>query len=389
MATIGQRGGEASGERPLEVALLSPCYWPEVRRGGERLTRVLADGLLARGQRPSLITSHRGPPSRAVEDGMEVLRLPRPPHRWLARLGFEDYRSHVPLVYAALRAGSADVAHAMFPTDALAAVRWAARTRRPAIHTYLGVPDPGWLRSRRLRRRTLGRVVREADAVVAISRYAAAAFRESFGYEAPVITPGVDLGVFRPSGARAPSPTVLCTAAADEPRKHVGLLVEAFAKVRRERPEARLLLSRPRDPAAARAAGVDPGAAGVEWADLDSADAIVRAYSEAWVTVLAAPNEAFGLVLAESMACGTPVAGLARAGIPEVVDREEVGRLFEPLEAGPLAQAILAAMELATDPGTAAACRARAEELSADRSAELYLRLYRDSLARRARRAAG
>ena len=31
----------------LRVALLSPCYWPEVRRGTERFTRDLADGLMA------------------------------------------------------------------------------------------------------------------------------------------------------------------------------------------------------------------------------------------------------------------------------------------------------------------------------------------------------
>ena len=43
------------------IALLSPCFWPEVRRGGERFTRELADGLLARGHHPELITSHPGP----------------------------------------------------------------------------------------------------------------------------------------------------------------------------------------------------------------------------------------------------------------------------------------------------------------------------------------
>jgi hypothetical protein len=42
----------------VKVALLSPVFWPEVRRGGERFVRDLADGLLERGHAPRLITSH-------------------------------------------------------------------------------------------------------------------------------------------------------------------------------------------------------------------------------------------------------------------------------------------------------------------------------------------
>ena len=46
----------------LKVALLSPVFWPEVRRGGERFVRELADGLIAEGHEPRLITTHRGRP---------------------------------------------------------------------------------------------------------------------------------------------------------------------------------------------------------------------------------------------------------------------------------------------------------------------------------------
>src|SRR5437764_70764 len=74
---------------PLQVGLPSPCYWPEVRRGGERFVRELGDGLIARGHRPTLITSHPGLPSRRVEEGMPVLRLPRPPQRRLLRRRYE------------------------------------------------------------------------------------------------------------------------------------------------------------------------------------------------------------------------------------------------------------------------------------------------------------
>ena len=63
-----------------------------------------------------------------------------------------------------------------------------------------------------------------------------------------MIAPGVDLDAFTPgppATARA-KPTILCAADHTQPRKRVALLVEAFALVRRERPDARLVLSRVR-----------------------------------------------------------------------------------------------------------------------------------------------
>ena len=364
----------------LRVALLSPCYWPEVRRGGERFVRELADGLLERGQRPALITSHRGLPGRAVEDGLPVLRLPRPPQGPLLRLGYEPYLTHVPLSYAALSRGSYDLAHAVYPTDALAAARWKRRSGRPAVLSYLGIPDPPGLSEYRGRRETVTRAIRGCDAVIALSRHAATAFSRSLGYEARVIPPGVNLNVFQPARSRSPEPTIVCSAAVDVPRKNVRLLVQAFAHVRREHPGARLVLSRPRDIDAARRAGIEPNAPGLEWADLDDRRALAQAYGQAWVAALPSTNEAFGLVLVEALASGTPVVGYDDGAIPEVIDRPEIGRLFDTLDARALASALLEALELAGAAGTAASCRSRAEEFSSDRCAERYLALYRELL---------
>ncbi len=374
------RGGERDRDAPLRVALLSPCYWPEVRRGGERFTRELADGLLQRGHRPSLITSHPGRPSRKVEEQLPVLRLPRPPQERLLRRRYEPYLTHVPLSYLALRAGSYEIAHAVHSSDALAAARWKRATGRPAVFSYMGIPDRRGLREYRRRLDVMLAAVRGCDAVVALSRHAAEAFSSWLDCEARVIAPGVNMYAFAPAPARTTEPTIVCSAAADVARKNVGLLTQAFALVRRERPGARLVLSRPRELDAARRVGVEVDAPGIEWADLDDRQALARAYGRAWVSVLPSVDEAFGLVLVEALACGTPVVGHAHAAIPEVIDSPEVGRLFDSLTATDLARALLEALELATDPATASRCRARAEDFSTDRCTDSYLALYRELL---------
>ena len=360
------------------MALLSPCYWPEVRRGTERFISELAAGLLARGQRPSLITSHPGLPSRQVEDGLPIVRLPRPPIEPLLRRYFEPYLSHVPLSYVALRRDDFDVAHAVYPTDALAAVRWHKRSGRVAILSYMGIPDDHWLDAQRGRRATLRCAAEGCDAVVTLSEHAAEALQRSLGRTAHVIAPGVDLEVFRPAAQRALVPTIVCSAAADVPRKNVALLVDAFALVREHHRDARLILSRPRDPETVARAGIDVTAPGVQWRELDDRAALARVCGEAWVAVLPSVDEAFGLVLVEALACGTPVVGYAHGAIPEIIDRPQIGRTFNQLDPAVLAQTLLECLALAHEQTTAAACRSRAQQFSAELCTERYLALYRE-----------
>jgi glycosyltransferase involved in cell wall biosynthesis len=362
-------------DRPLRVALMNPRYWPEVRRGSERFARELADGLIAAGHVPRLITSHPGRPTRGVEQGLEVIRNWRPPEGRLRRREFEDYLAHVPFSYLTLLRGDDDVAHAMYPTDALAAARWSERTGRPAVLSWMGLATRRWLAVRRHRARIALDATERCSAVTALSETAAAALRRELGVEARVIPPGVDLDAFSPGGERAAEPTIVCAAALDQPQKRVRLLVDAFALVRRERPRARLVLSRPHGPAPAPAWAL---AEGVELRDLDERSALAAAYREAWVSALPSWGEAFGLVLVEAMACGTPAVGSALGSIPEVVDRDAIGRLFEGDTPEPLARALLEGLELATDPATAAACRARAEDFPASRTAAAYAELYRE-----------
>lgn len=82
-------------------------------------------------------------------------------------------------------------------------------------------------------------------------------------------------------------------------------------------------------------------------------------------------DEPYGLVVAESLACGVPVAAFARGAIPEILD-ESCGVLATPDDVDSLAQAGRAAVELSRED-----CRRRAEQTcDARRMIDSYEGLY-------------
>jgi glycosyltransferase involved in cell wall biosynthesis len=234
-----------------------------------------------------------------------------------------------------------------------------------------GIPNP----TIRVRLDAVPRAARACSAVTVLSRWARDGLWWRYGIEARVIHPAVDLAAFAP-GRRAPQPTIFCAATPDVARKRVPLLVAAFTRVRRERPDARLVVIRPSS--AARAAALE-AVDGVTLVSPGPGE-MRELYGAAWVSALPSIGEAFGIVLIESLACGTPVVGTDAGAFGEIVDSPEVGRLFDGGEED-LAVALLAALELAGDPGTAARCRARAESFSLARSVDEMESLYLELLA--------
>ena len=101
----------------------------------------------------------------------------------------------------------------------------------------------------------------------------------------------------------------------------------------------------------------------------DELVALVGSASASLVTP--AWEEPYGLVVAESLACGTPVAGFARGALPELVGREH-GRLVAPDDVAALAAGLLEAVELDRD-----VVRAHAlATCSVDAMVDGYERLY-------------
>ena len=294
----------------MRIALLHPTYWPEVRRGSERLAHDLGATLARRGHDVKLITTHPGPAARSHEDGVEVYRGRRAPEIPGVTWYYDEGAAALPATLLELARTECDVVHALYPTDG-----WAASLRRrrggpPFVLSIHGILDRTYLVRRRRRLQMLADGAAAAAAVSALSEAAALPLRR-YAIADPVILPGGVIAADYAGDVQRPAePTVLCPASLDDPRKGGALLADAFARLR----------------TGCRRCGCDsPGGAtrtsASRWR-LSSATGSSASRSTAprrWrpstraatATVLPSDNEAFGLVLVESLAAGTPVVAAA------------------------------------------------------------------------------
>lgn len=330
------------------------CSWPEVRRGGERYLHELAAALHRRGHDVAILTT-APEASRDEQLGVPVLRLHRrhlPPRRnglldAEAAFGLQSFAN-------ALR-WRPDVWQAFGTADAAAAA--ALGRLRPRLATaYLDLGIPVRVsRERRPDRRLHRAVVRGIGEYECLSTVAQEALQTDYHRSGPITPGGVRLEDFPIGTEREERPTVLFVGSVDEPRKRVTELLETAVRARRRVPDLQVWLSGPGDMTAAIAAV--PGAAEiVTSALLDDRDALVERYRRSWLTVHPATHEAFGLVLVESLACGTPVIARGDTGPRDIVTAE-TGILIgdEPWD-----DALVRGLELVHEPGLPEACRDRA-----------------------------
>ena len=359
----------------MRIAHLIPTYWPEVTRGSERFVHDLATAQAAAGDRVTILTGHLGRRRVDVEDGVEVVR-----RRRIGELApLRHYELHVTGIPGAVREigrGRFDLIHAHFPADALAASLARSRGGPPYVFTVHGLPDRRYLVSRRYRLELFERAAAGAAACTVWSEAAARPFRRYMRRDPIVIPPGVATGGFAGRAGRSETPTLICAASLGDPRKRAGLLLDAFERLRRRRPELRLRIVETRDPVMSSAVGVLPDGVELVAASSDPGE-LGDLYSSSWVGVLPAVEEAFGLVIVESLAAGTPVVADDSGAGPEILAGDErIGRVFGRDDPVALAEAVDGALELAGDPATVERCRARAAEYDWERLLPRWNALY-------------
>jgi glycosyltransferase involved in cell wall biosynthesis len=194
---------------------------------------------------------------------------------------------------------------------------------------------------------------------------------------------GVDTGKFYPVVARELAPIaeasfVIGAVCVLRPEKAVDLLQEAFARVRHLHPGMKLVIvgsgpELPKLEANSRRLGIQEQCLFVPATRL-----IPQCMRSFDVYVSSSRSEAFSNTILEAMACGCGVVGSEVGGTPELIGREERGLLFQPGDAGDLAEklAILIGDEdLRREFGRRASEFARKKlsiEIAARRMAEIY-----------------
>lgn len=298
--------------------LLSHVYaWPEVRRGGERYLHEVGAALLRAGHDVAIATTA---PTASTD---EILGVPVTRY---ARKGDDLFAQEKAFARTLSRRNllrSLDVWHALGTADAAAAARHGRRRHTRSVYTDLGGPLRSYRESRE-DHAAFEYAVENLDAYVCLSDATRTLLRDDYARDGVTVHGGVDVAHFHPRCDRSATPSVLFTSALDEPRKNLALLLEAFDELLDDT-NARLVLAGPGDPAAVLDGASDRVRQAVEV--LDPATDLVDAYSSAWVTVLPSMREAFGLVLVESLACGTPIVAIAGSGGPAEIVKPGIGAL--------------------------------------------------------------
>jgi glycosyltransferase involved in cell wall biosynthesis len=166
--------------------------------------------------------------------------------------------------------------------------------------------------------------VRGTRLVIAISEHVKETIVARFGIEPErvrVIYLGIDLEQLQPADVeREP---FLLYPANGWPHKNHARLLDAFALLRRHRPELRLVLT---------GSGLErlPRPPGVEVRGHVPRLELIRLYQTASALVFPSLYEGFGLPPLEAMACGCPVAAARAGALPETCG--EAARYFDPTE---------------------------------------------------------
>jgi glycosyltransferase-like protein len=210
------------------------------------------------------------------------------------------------------------------------------------------------------------RAIRSADRVLCVSRLWRDVLAQDHGIDAAIVGNGVDRDRFTPESIAADADwrgrlgltggPVFLSVGGVEARKNSVRILDAFREIRRDRPDAQLVVAggaslldhSPERLAfdarvAADALSTGPGGAVVRTGPLPDA-AMPSLYRLADALVFPSLREGFGLAVLEAMACGTPTIVPAIAPFTEHLEPGDA-EWVDPLDSGSIAQAMRAVLE--------------------------------------------
>ena len=326
----------------MRVGLVCP-YSLDVPGGVQNHVRDLAETLISWGHQASVLApadDDTALPSYVVPAGRAV---PVPFNGSVARLTFGPVSAARARRW--IREGDFDLLHIHEPGTPSVSVLtlWAATG--PIVATFHTATP----RSRAMSAASamLRPAMEKIRARIAVSEEARATSVQHIGGEPVVIPNGVFVDRFRRAEPvaewRSHAGTLAFLGRLDEPRKGLGVLLEAFPRIAAARPGVRLLVAGRGDAHEARAAL--PRSCRADVTFLGAVDDATKARLLRSADVYVAPNtgsESFGIVLVEAMAASAPVLASALPSFRRVVENGRLGALFEPGNPAALAEAALA-----------------------------------------------
>ncbi len=364
----------------MRFLIVSLGLHPDIDGGAWRVAAAHARGLARRGHSVHVVTARSDPPRPDLEtrDGYSIHRFPQSHGHFHANWRRENQAARALLVQLTARPDpdaptlliqhhpylgpATDVVHGSVPILHIFHGPWAREYRlaqtarkRGLVRRCLDLVIP------RVMHRVESRCLRRASRIITLSRHFARQLGAWFPGRLPaieVVPGGVDFNQFHSlpdpdrrsvrNGYGLPPETMLFVALRRlDPRMGLDVLVDAFARVAREHPHARLWLT---------GRGPAEGALRerIRRLDLDGSVRLLGFVPEAEVSNLlnaadaaVMPSldlEGFGLVTAEALACGTPVLGSRAGATPELLEPLDPGLLFPPASVAGLADRLADAL---------------------------------------------
>jgi phosphatidylinositol alpha-mannosyltransferase len=377
----------------LRVGLVTPYSWT-VPGGVNHHIEHLAAELEARGHEPWIIApvGAMTPARRHVDSRRQAVTerfipmgnaLPVPSNGSVAYVNFS------PQIAArmdrAIRYSRFDILHVHEPCTPAVAMMAVLMAASPVVGTFHAALEQSIFYDRG--RWLASTVMKRIDVRVAVSE-AARSFPQS-RYPGPfrIIPNGLPVEMYAPAVGAAKVPGRVLFVGRAEPRKGLGVLLQAFALLRKRMPEATLVVA-----GASRRQVLETDRVGSDLpVDLTGVEALGWVDDEVKVAqlgeaeILCAPSraaESFGIVLAEGMAAGVPVVASNLPGYRAVLRDGEAGRLTPPGDPVALADALYDLLQDETERRRLrAAGIAAAADLSWAQITDRILEAYEDALA--------